>query len=68
MANVGDRYKTGDNCVASGIYNFDGYTTGTSSPAPTPEERVISLQRGQTFPPIRSNGGRGAYWRLMRAL
>ncbi|MFZ6185891.1 YjzC family protein [Nannocystis pusilla] len=65
MASVGDRFKTGETCAASGVYGFDGYTNGASVPPPTQEERVISLQRGEAFPPIRSSN-RGAYWRLHR--
>ncbi|PCC70130.1 YjzC-like protein [Nannocystis exedens] len=65
MASVGDRFKTGETCVASGVYGFGGYTDGTSSPPPTQEERVISLRQGHVFPPIRSSN-RGAYWLLHR--
>lgn len=65
MANVGDRFSTAQRCVASGSYVFDGYTDGSSAPAPTQEERVISLRVGDTFPPIRS-ANKGAYWKLQR--
>ncbi|WAS93161.1 YjzC family protein [Nannocystis punicea] len=65
MANLGDRFKTGDSCVASGSYVFDGYTSEPSTPQPTQEERVIPLERGRVFPPIRSTN-RGAYWKLQR--
>ncbi len=66
MAKVGDRFISGSKCETSGIYNFDGYTDGTSTPSPTAEERVISLSRTETFPPIRSQN-KGCYWKLSRA-
>lgn len=65
MAQIGDRFSTGQSCPTSGSYVFDGYTSGPATPAPTQEERVIPLQRGETFPPIRSSN-RGAYWKLQR--
>jgi YjzC-like protein len=65
MPNIGDRHKTGQQCVADGSYVFDGYTHDPPTPMPTQEERVISLARGHIFPPIRSTE-RGAYWRLQR--
>ncbi|MDC0721987.1 YjzC family protein [Nannocystis bainbridge] len=65
MANVGDRFKTSDKCKASGEYVFDGYTDGPTGKQPTQEEREISLETGEEFPPIRSTG-RGAYWKLLR--
>lgn len=67
MANVGDRFKTGQQCNTSGSYVFDGYTQDPPTPMPSQEERVISLASGQTFPPIRSTG-RGAYWKLQRVM
>ena len=48
------RKKTGENCDIAGDYQFDGYTDGTWSPSPTTDEKVIPLQRGETFPPVRS--------------
>lgn len=62
---VGDRYKTGQNNPETGVFNFDGYTDGTSSPAPTAEERVISLSKNETFPPIKSCN-KGCWWKRMR--
>lgn len=66
MATVGQRFKTGENCPTGGIYTFDGYTDGTTSPAPTQEERVIQLDKNETFPPIKSSK-KGAYWKFTRA-
>lgn len=59
------RRKTGQTCDHSGVYAFDGYTDGTWSPTPHPEEREIPLAKYETFPPIRSSG-KGAWWLLVR--
>lgn len=56
------RYKTGEKAPRTGIYDFDGYADGTSSPAPTPEERRIPLSTGEVFPPVRS-ANKAAWWR-----
>ena len=61
------RFKTGEESPYHAIYQFDGYLDGTSTPAPTPEEREIELARGETFPPIRS-AGKACWWRLNRRL
>lgn len=55
------RYKTGDKAPLKAWYSWDGYTDGTSTPAPTAEERKIPLETGETFPPIRSCN-KGAFW------
>lgn len=57
-------YKTGDTAPTTGRYQFVRYTDGTTTPAPTPEERVIPLSRGETFPPIRS-ANKAAWWKLV---
>ncbi len=64
---IGTRFKTGQKCVESGRYQFDGYLDGTSYPAPTAEEREIPLSNGETFPPIRSTG-RSCWWKLVRRI
>lgn len=61
------RFKTGEECQVSGGYEFDGYTDGTSTPAPTAEEKEIPLSKGETFPPIRSTG-KACWWKLIRRL
>jgi hypothetical protein len=58
------RYKTGQEAPRTGRYEWDGYTDGTRSPLPTAEERIIYLEKGENFPPIRSCN-KGAYWRLI---
>ena len=65
MARVGERFKTGDKCVTSGDYAFDGYTDGSKTPAPTPNEQSIPLRAGETFPPVKSSQ-KGAWWKLAR--
>lgn len=57
-------HKTGDTAPHSGRYSFVRYTDGTTTPAPTAEERIISLTRGATFPPIRSCN-KGAWWQAI---
>lgn len=65
MAQVGELFKTGDKCSATGSYVFEKYTDGTTTPAPTQNERVIPLKQGETFPPIKSCN-KGAWWKLQR--
>lgn len=65
MARIGDRFKTGQTCDTSGSYVFDEYTDGTSTPAPTADERVIPLSRDETFPPVRSSK-KACWWKLQR--
>jgi hypothetical protein len=65
MAKVGDRFKTGQKCETSGSYVWDGYDDGTTTPAPTAEERVIPMKAGETFPPVKS-AKKGAWWKLQR--
>jgi hypothetical protein len=67
MAQVGDRFKTGQTNPASGSFAFDGYIDGTTTPAPTAAERVIPLSKDETFPPIKS-ANKGAWWKLQRLL
>ena len=62
---IGSRYRTGEECPVSGNYRFDGYLDGTSTPAPTSDEREIPLSKGGTFPPIRSSQ-KACWWKLIR--
>ncbi|MCB9587925.1 MAG: YjzC family protein [Polyangiaceae bacterium] len=66
MAAIGSRFRTGQKCTQTGVYHWDGYTDGTRLPAPTSEERVITLDAGRIFPPVNS-ADKGAYWVLKRA-
>jgi hypothetical protein len=65
MANVGQEFKTGAKCEAKGRYAFVRYVDNPQAPAPTIDEREIPLDKGDTFPPIRSQN-RAAWWRLIR--
>ncbi len=71
MASLGDRFKTGQICVASGRYQFDGYLDGyldgTLSPAPTEQERNIPLSKGETFPLIKSTN-KACWWKLLQLI
>jgi hypothetical protein len=62
---VGTRFRTGETCVESGVYGFDGYVDGIAHPAPRPEEREIPLSAREKFPPIRSTG-KACFWKLVR--
>ena len=59
------RKKTGETCEIAGDYEFDGYVDGTTYPSPTAEERVIPMDRRDTFPPVRSSQ-KAAWWKLLR--
>ncbi len=54
-------YKTGETAPQTGRYRFVRYVDGTTYPAPTAEESVIPLSRGETFPPVRSCN-KAAWW------
>ena len=57
-------FQTGETCVITGRYRFDGYTDGTWTPSPTGEEREIPLSSGETFPPVRS-AAKACWWKLL---
>ena len=59
------RKKTGETCGIAGQYDFDGYVDGSNWPPPTSEERVIPMDRGDTFPPVKSSQ-KAAWWTLRR--
>lgn len=65
MARIGDHFRTGQICVATGSYTYDGYSDGTSTPAPAGGERVRALSANQKFPSIESTAKR-CWWRLER--
>lgn len=56
-------YKTGEKAEVSGYYDFVSYVDGSTTPAPTANERTIYLTRDERFPPINSCD-KAAYWRL----
>ena len=47
-------YQTGDKAPYTGRYEFVRYTDGSTTPAPTIEEKIIPLSRDEVFPPVRS--------------
>lgn len=61
------RFKTGQESPYHAIYRFDGYLDGTSTPAPTTEEREIELTTRENFPPIRS-AEKACWWKLAKQL
>lgn len=63
-ASIAVRKKTGEICQIKGKYEFDSYTDGTSSPPPTAEEKVIPMDVGDTFPPVKSSE-KAAWWKLI---
>lgn len=63
MAKVGETFRTGQRCEASGRYVFAYYTDGTTQPAPKINERTVSLHAGDEIPRIDSVD-RDAWWRL----
>jgi len=64
MAYYGQRFRTGEKCVQSGRYEFDGYLDCSSYPPPTAEERIIPMDVGDTFPPVNS-ADKGAWWKYI---
>jgi len=61
------RFKTGEKSPQRGKFQFDGYLDGTSTPAPTAEEKIIELDADETFPPIRS-AKKACWWKVIRWL
>ncbi len=57
-------YQTGNKAPANGRYQFVRYVDGSTTPSPTSEERVIQLEQGETFPPIRSCN-KAAWWQAI---
>lgn len=57
-------YKTGDKAPYTGRYEFVRYTDGSTTPAPTIEEKIIPLSRGEVFPPVKSCN-KGAWRRFI---
>lgn len=60
---IGDRYKTCEESPDDANYKWVEYTDGTTYPEPTEEEKYITLEKGEHFPPIRSCN-KGAIWEM----
>ena len=54
-------YETGDKAPKTGTYEWVRYTDGTKTPTPTKNEKRIPLDKGDTFPPVRS-AKKAAVW------
>ena len=65
MANLGQEFKTGEKCETKGTYTFVRYVDNQQAPAPTRDEQNIPLDKGDTFPPIKSQN-KAAWWMLTR--
>lgn len=57
------RFRSGDTCVESGLYEFDGYIEPEIRPAPNPEQTIVPLGIGDVFPEIEDPSA-ACYWRL----
>lgn len=60
---IGDLYKTGEISNAHAHYAWEKYTDGTRTPSPTYEEKYITLDTGDRFPPINSCD-KGAWYKM----
>jgi hypothetical protein len=60
---IGDTYKTGEKSPANANYRWKKYTDGSRFPEPTEEEKFITLEKEERFPPINSVD-KAAYWVL----
>ncbi|MCD5323286.1 YjzC family protein [Pontibacillus sp. ALD_SL1] len=59
---MADRYKTGEKVPENGTYEFDGLADTNGNGTPTEDEKHVSLESGETFPPLRSSK-EAAYWK-----
>lgn len=58
--------KTGEITEISGNYAHAGSPDGKTSCNPTPEEKIIPLERGDTAPPVKSCA-EPALWKLVKS-
>jgi len=58
--------RTGEKADVTGIYAHIGNPKGTTTCSPTPKEKIIPLERGETAPPIKSCA-EPALWRLVKS-
>lgn len=63
VVETGTRFRTGERCIRSGLYEFDCYANGSDFPVPQQDEQRIALSQGETFPPIRSTHA-SCWWKL----
>ena len=56
--------KTGEICIVSGTYKWNGHSDGSISCGVTHNEYTIPMTRGNPFPPTRSCE-KGAFWVLL---
>jgi hypothetical protein len=61
------RFQSGDLCIESGWYEFDGYVDDVSDPLPALSQMEITLAVGQVFPPIQ-DPRRACYWKLVEGI
>jgi len=57
------RFQSGDVCIVTGWYEFDGYVDGESGPFSDLDDIGIRLDAGHVFPPTASRS-RACFWRL----
>lgn len=55
-------FQTGDECGEDGRYQFDGYLNVSHEPAPPPDERSISVTKGDLYPGVGMDD-EPCYWR-----
>jgi hypothetical protein len=55
------RFVSGDPCVRTGWYEFDGFVRGLQEPCPSLDEMEILVGSGEAFPMIRGSR-RPCYW------
>ena len=57
--------RTGEKADVTGNYAHIGNPNGTTACSPTPEEKIIPLERGETAPPVKSCA-EPALWKLVK--
>jgi len=61
---LGERFRSGEQCRANGVYRFDGYVhEPTPTPLPLLRHRIVHLRRGERFPTF-ALYKEDAYWKL----
>lgn len=60
------RFQSGEQCVHSGRYEFDGYAGGPPEPLPQLKDWEIRVVAGQVFPKTQ-HPNRSCYWTPVRA-